>query len=76
MKPKNGSETVWRLVYGKNEHKEGLPDVNIGLYQGHCFYIKNLHLLAKSWECTGCKKRFNQNTFLKLIAKHNLEIDC
>ena len=59
--PKNGSETVWRLVYGKNQHKEGLPDVDIGLYQGHCFYIKNIHLLAKCWECTGCKKRFNQN---------------
>ena len=59
------------LVYGKNQHKEGLPDVNIGLYQGHCFYIKNLHLLAKSWECTSCKQRFNKkcnrDRTLKLI---------
>ena len=59
--PKNNSKTVWRLVYGKNQHKEGLPDVNIGLYQGHCFYIKNLNLLAKCWECTACKQRFNKN---------------
>ena len=59
--PKNDSHTIWCLVYGKNQHKESLPDVNIGLYQGHCFYIKDLDLLAKHWQCTGCKQRFNKN---------------
>ena len=59
--PKHDSHTIWCLVYGKNQHKESLPDVNIGLYQGHCFYIKDLDLLAKHWQCTGCKQRFNKN---------------
>ena len=71
--PKYNRKTVWRLVYGKNQHKEGLPDVNIGLYEGHCFYIKNINLLAKCWECTACKKRFNQNNNYK---RHQNDGSC
>ena len=59
--PKDESQTIWRLVYGKNQHKASLPDVNIGLYKGHCFYIKDVDLLAKHWQCRGCKQRFNKN---------------
>ena len=27
--------------------------------QGHCFFIKDIELLAKTWECGGCGQRFN-----------------
>ena len=35
--PKLNSQTVWQLVYGKNQYRQGLDTINIGLYQGHCF---------------------------------------
>ena len=39
--------SVWQLVYGKTQHKNGLPTINIGLFGGHCFYIKNIDVLCK-----------------------------
>ena len=29
--------------------------------QGHCFFIKDIELLTKLWECGGCKQRFNRH---------------
>ena len=29
--------------------------------QGHCFFIKNIELLTKTWECVGCRQRFNRH---------------
>ena len=29
--------------------------------EGHCFFIKDIELLAKLWECTGCQQRFNKH---------------
>ena len=28
---------------------------------GHCFFIKDIELLAKLWECAGCQQRFNKH---------------
>ena len=71
-----GSKTVWKLVFGKNQFKKNLPCVDIGLFvygdyddgeynenprRGHCFFIKDIELLAKLWECAGCKQRFNRH---------------
>ena len=73
------SETVWRLVSGKNQFRKNLPCVDIGLFvyedhekeqsekdkrdsrQGHCFFIKDIELLTKTWECGGCRQRFNRH---------------
>ena len=78
------SETVWRLVFGKNQFRKNLPCVDIGLFvyedhteagddekqaeednrysrQGHCFFIKDIELLTKLWECGGCGQRFNRH---------------
>ena len=80
------SETVWRLVSGKNQFRKNLPCVDIGLFvyedhekeqsekgrergeadkrdsrQGHCFFIKDIELLTKTWECGGCGQRFNRH---------------
>ena len=29
--------------------------------QGHCFFIKDIELLTKTWECVGCGQRFNRH---------------
>ena len=29
--------------------------------RGHCFFIKDIELLAKLWECVGCQQRFNKH---------------
>ena len=29
--------------------------------RGQCFYIKDIELLTKLWECGGCKQRFNRH---------------
>ena len=49
------SGSIWRLVYGKIQRKNGLPTVNKGLLGGHCLYIKKMDVLCKRWECKGCK---------------------
>ena len=29
--------------------------------RGHCFFIKDIELLTKLWECAGCHQRFNKH---------------
>ena len=29
--------------------------------QGHCFFLKDIELLTKTWECGGCGQRFNRH---------------
>ena len=45
--------SVWWLVYGKIQHKNDLPTINMELLDGHCFYIKEIDVLCKRWECKG-----------------------
>ena len=40
---------IWRLVYGKIQHKNDLPTINMGLLWGRCFYIKKMDVLCKQW---------------------------
>ena len=56
---------VWKLVFGKNNFKDNLPTLNLGLYNNHGFFIKNLNLLAESWVCQGCKQKFTRHEVLK-----------
>ena len=56
---------VWKLVFGKNNFKDNLPTLNLGLYDGHGFYINNLELLADNWVCQGCKQKFTRHGDLK-----------
>ena len=55
--PKKGrgidAGSIWGLVYGKNQHKNDLPTINMGLMGGHCFYIKKMDVLCKWWGCKG-----------------------
>ena len=52
--------SVWRLVYGKAQHKNNLPAINVGLLGAHCFYIKEMDVHCKRWECKGCRQIFTR----------------
>ena len=43
--------------YGEDEAEEDNRDSR----QGHCFFIKDIELLTKLWECAGCGQRFNRH---------------
>ena len=34
--------SVWQLVYGKIQHENDVPTINMGLLGGHCFYIEEM----------------------------------
>ena len=55
------AHSVWKLVFGQVQHGRSFPNVDIGLFEGHCFYIKNLNKLANHWECVGCKQSHHDN---------------
>lgn len=45
----NNEKAPLRLVCGKNKYRQGLNDINLGMLQGHCFYIKKMDVLTKEW---------------------------
>lgn len=50
--PKTNSEKAsWRLVYGQNQHREGLDDITLGMLDGHRFYITKIDVVPKTLEC-------------------------
>ena len=48
------------FVYEDHEEDEDEKD-NRYSRQGHCFFIKDIELLTKIWECVGCRQRFNRH---------------
>ena len=48
------------FVYEDHDKKQGEKD-NRDSRQGHCFFIKDIELLTKTWECVGCGQRFNRH---------------
>ena len=48
------------FVYEDHEEDEDEKD-NRYSRQGHCFFIKDIELLTKTWECVGCRQRFNRH---------------
>ena len=55
------ARSIWRLICGKNQYKNDLPTVNMGLLGSHCFYIKKMDVLCKRWECKGSKQIFTRD---------------
>ena len=55
------ARSIWQLVYGKVQYKNDLPTINMGLLGSHCFYIKEMDVLCKRWECKGCRQIFMRN---------------
>ena len=48
------------FVYEDHDEKQAEED-NRYSRQGHCFFIKDIKLLTKTWECGGCGQRFNRH---------------
>ena len=48
------------FVYEDHDKKQSEAD-NRDSRQGHCFFIKDIELLTKIWECAGCEQRFNRH---------------
>ena len=48
------------FVYEDHDEKQAEKD-NRYSRQGHCFFIKDIELLTKTWECGGCGQRFNRH---------------
>ena len=48
------------FVYEDHDEKQAGKD-NRYSRQGHCFFIKDIELLTKTWECVGCRQRFNRH---------------
>ena len=40
------NQSAWRLVFGEAKDSSIANNVDIGLYEGHCFYIKELDILT------------------------------
>ena len=64
---------IWRVVYGKTQYKDTPPTINMGLFQGHCFYINKIAVLCQNWECKGCKQIFKKSCNL---TRHLKEDRC
>ena len=60
----NSEKTPWRMVYGKKQYKEKLDTINLGMFGGHCFYIKKMDVLTQKWECMTCKQVFTRSNDL------------
>ena len=48
------------FVYEDHDRKQSKAD-NRDSREGHCFFIKDIELLTKLWECAGCHQRFNKH---------------
>ena len=41
--------SIWWLVYGKAQHKNSLPTINMESLGGHCLYVSKMDVLCKRW---------------------------
>ena len=48
------------FVYEDHDREQSEKDKR-NSRQGHCFFIKDIELLTKTWECGGCRQRFNRH---------------
>ena len=48
------------FVYEDHDKKQAEED-NRYSRQGHCFFIKDIELLTKTWKCVGCGQRSNRH---------------
>ena len=53
------NQSTWKLVFGQNQFRASRFNNDIGLCKGHCFFIKDIDVLANHWECEGCHYRFS-----------------
>ena len=49
------------LFVNEDHDREQSEADNQNPRRGHCFFIKDIELLTKLWECAGCQQRFNKH---------------
>ena len=49
------------LFVNEDHDRKQSEDDNRDPREGHCFFIKDIELLTKIWECDGCEQRFNKH---------------
>ena len=52
--------SVWKIVFGQVQHRGSLSNVDIGLFEGHCIYMKDLNILTNHWECVRYTQRISR----------------
>ena len=52
------NQSAWRLVFGEVADTRKDKNIDIGLNERHCFYIKDFDVLTSHWECGECQQRF------------------
>ena len=66
------NQSTWKLVLEKNQFRASCSNVDMGLYDGHCFFIKDIDLLTNQWECVGCRQRFSYyQNYNRHVTKNN-----
>ena len=59
------NQLAWRLVFWEAPDTSIASsianNIDIGLYEGHCFYIKELNILTNHWESVECQQRFTHH---------------
>ena len=63
----------WALMYGRKKFIEGLSCFEIGLYKGHCFYIKHFGQLVQLWTGLDCQQNFNEQHNRR---RHSVKVRC
>ena len=58
---KEDAGSMWQLACGNIQYKNDLPTINKGFLGGHCFFIKEMDVLCRRWECKGCRQIFTRN---------------
>ena len=43
-------------MFCQNQYEETLYSIDVRMFGGNCFYIKNMDILCQKWECLACKQ--------------------
>lgn len=43
-------------MFCQNQYEEKLYSIDLRMFGGNCFYIKNKDVLCQKWECLACKQ--------------------
>ena len=66
------ANVAWKLVFRKVQSSSSLPNIDISSFEGVCFYIQNLDVLANHWEYVGCQQRFSHhNNYNRQITQNS-----
>ena len=65
------NQSAWRLVLGEASDSSIANNIDIGLYEGHCFYVKDVDILTIRLEYLECQQRFTRHdSYNRHIAKN------